>query len=86
MKASKDQLSKVLDIHFLDHETQQIGGRGGRVMTIVRFFDDDGKQLLEYRPFISMDEIEATVGLLEYENNCKVTYKILERIDQVERS
>lgn len=42
-------------------------------MDKVRFYDDRGNLLLSYSSFINLEEVKATVELLEYENRCKVT-------------
>jgi len=45
---------------------------------IVRFYRQyDVKLLAEYSSFVSMQEINSTVDLLEYENKCKVKAKII---------
>lgn len=43
---------------------------------MVKFYDDKGNLLVAYSTYGGIEEIKATVELLEYENNCKVIVKI----------
>jgi len=39
---------------------------------MVKFYNDKGKLLLTYSTYEGMEEVNATIELLEYENNCRV--------------
>ena len=43
---------------------------------MIKFYDDNGNLLTSYDSFIDRAEIEATIELLEYENNYKVKVEI----------
>lgn len=45
---------------------------------MIKYYNDKGDFLVSHDlEHSSIEEVKATVEMLEYENNCKVTYKVI---------